>query len=153
MKQYSEYFLHISIRLLINLLWIVQVNLNFHKLREYRWTNYKPVLWNSSKVHLTSIWQHKLQILKVDFYIFIFAFVPTFFVFSISQWHCNVIIYFFGQTTNRSVTVNHIQSFSINILHTVMYTFVHLKNIHKKSSPLHFSTVTVIQTVAMVYIR
>ncbi len=68
-----------------------------------------------------------------------------------------LFILFFGQTTSKSVTVNHIQSFSINILHTVMCQFIVLKwiyGIHKKRSLLHFSTVTVIQTVAsIVYSR
>ncbi len=48
------------------------------------------------------------------------------------------------------------QSLSINIPHTVMCKFALLKwicGINKKRSLLHFSTVTVIQTVAIVYIR
>ncbi len=66
------------------------------------------------------------------------------------------IFYFFCQITSKSVTVNPIQSLSINIPHTVMCTFILLKwiyDIHKKYSLLHFSTVTVIQTVVIVYIR
>ncbi len=51
----QAYFLHISIRLFVNLPWIVQVNLDFHQWREYRSTNDKPVLWNSSKVHLMNL--------------------------------------------------------------------------------------------------
>ncbi len=54
-----------------------------------------------------------------------------------------MFFYFYGQTTSKSVTVNHIQSFSINIPHTVMCTFVLLKwiyGMHKKCSLLHFST-------------
>ncbi len=47
------------------------------------------------------------------------------------------------------------RSLSINIPHRVMCTFVLLKwiyGIHKKCSLLHFNTVTVIQTVVIVYI-
>ncbi len=99
---------------------------------------------------------------------FSFLFSPLctyFFFFSISQWCSNVFFFLagggggyfvFGQTTSKSVTVNHIQSFSINIPHRVVCTFVLFKwiyGINKKCSLLHFSTVTVIQTVVIVYIR
>ncbi len=63
---------------------------------------------------------------------------------------------FFWQTTSKSVTVNSILSISINIPHKVMCKFVLLKwiyGIHKKCRLLDFNTVTVIQTVAIVYIR
>ncbi len=125
---------------------------------------YYIVLWNSSKVHLInlqleSIYRQRttqeLQILTMDF-LFLFSPLCTYFFFF--SFHNDVVmcLFYFFQTTSKSVTVNHIQSFSINIPHTVMCTFVLLKwiyGIHKKYSLLHFSTVTVIQTVAIVYIR
>ncbi len=117
------------------------------------------VLWNSSKVHpmhlqLESIYRQRttqeLQILTMDYVILIFVFSFL--------YHNNVVMCFFFwcQTTSKSVTVNPIQSLSINIPHTAMCKFVLLKwiyGIHNKCSLLHFNTVTVIQTVAIVYIR
>ncbi len=52
-----------------------------------------------------------------------------------------IIIIYFCQTTSKSVTVNHIQSFSINIPHTEMCKFIFLKwiyGIHKKCSSSAF---------------
>ncbi len=60
--------------------------------------------------------------------------------FSILQWSCNVC--FFVQTNSKIVTVNHIQSFSINIPHTVMCKLVLLKWIYMaymRSSAFCFS--------------
>ncbi len=91
--------------------------------------------------------RHKNYKFRVDFLIFIFV---------VMCLNCFKMFYFFYQTTSKSVTVNHIQSFSIKIPRTVMCTFVLLKwicGIHKKHSLLHFSTVTVIQTDAIVYIK
>ncbi len=82
------------------------------------------------------------------------------FAYLILYFHLCAHIYFSISKLNfnecKSVTVNYILSLSINIQHTVMCTFVLLKwiyVIHKKCGLLGFNTVTVILTVAIIYIR
>ncbi len=45
--------------------WVVQVNLDFHQWRECRSTNDKPVLWNSSKVHLMILQLESIYIQRI----------------------------------------------------------------------------------------
>ncbi len=115
---------------------------------------------NQFSVIAHTVLQAKAKLcLCLPFLFFVFTFVPIF-LFSF-LYHNDVVIYiyiffFFGQITSKSVTVNPIQSLSINIPHKVMCTFVLLKwiyGIHMKCSLLHLSSVTVIQTVVIVYIR
>ncbi len=86
-------------------------------------------------LQLESIYRQRtteLQILTVDFLIFIFTFVPIFlflFYFTMDVVKC-LFIFYFCQTTSKSVSVNHIQSFSIISLHKVCVICTFEMDIH-----------------------